>query len=243
MMANSACAPLWRWGSGFRREELEERLAALAHCRSSGPVSDAEDAHDASWHHYYSEALIAREKPGPAEPGAAFERARSLIADYSFSDPSIVRGYFATGSALKGRAMLLELQVLGLHFLCGVVVRETRDEVSETRSVFGFRYDTLEGHLESGAEWFLLSKDHASGEVSFRIQAAWRQGDMPNWWMALGFHALSRPYQRAWHRQAYQRLRTFVQAHDLPPLPRGRAIMHAWRPNVPASSPIAESET
>ena len=32
---------------------------------------------------------------------------------------------------------------------------------SSSQSVFGFRYDTLEGHIEQGFEWFLLQKRHA----------------------------------------------------------------------------------
>ena len=28
-----------------------------------------------------------------------------------------------------------------------------------------FRYDTLEGHIERGYEWFLLTKDHATGGI------------------------------------------------------------------------------
>lgn len=238
----SPCDPIWRWGRGFAPEELRERLHALPECRSSGPASDREAVSDPSWNHYYSEALIARELPGPPQAGGFFTRARSLTTDYAFSDPSIVEGHFERSSALLGRAMLLELKVLGLHFLCGVVVRAVRDESDAERSTFGFRYDTLQGHLEAGAEWFLLSKDHVTGEVRFRIEAAWRPGDIPNWWSRIGFHVLSRPYQRTWHHNAYQRLRLLVQAGDLPPLPRGRAILRPWHPPVPVEAPIREQE-
>ena len=239
MSSSDACAPVWRWGRGFEAEELQRRLRGLEQCPSSGPSSDEEAARDPSWNHYYSEAVIAQERPGPPEPGGAFQQARQLVSSYAFSDPGIVQGYFDARRALSGRPMLLELKVLGLHFLCGVVVRATRDEQLTGRSVFGFRYDTLEGHLESGAEWFLLSKDHESGAVQFRIQAAWREGNLPNWWTRLGFHALARPYQRAWHRLAYVRLRNFMKARDLPPLPHARVIMQQWRP--PLAAPSTES--
>ncbi len=232
MAASNPCAPAWRWARTFSPDELQYRLSALSQCSSSGPASDDEAARDPSWHHYYSEAVIGREPPGPPEAGGAFEQARKLVAGYEFSDPSIVRGYFDPLLELRGRPMLLELKVMGLHFLCGVVVRETRQEATKDRTLFGYRYDTLEGHLESGAEWFLLTKDHGSGDVRFRIQAAWREGTLPNWWTRIGFHAFARPYQRAWHRLAYQRLRTAIRAQNLPPLPRSRAIMHQWQPTI-----------
>lgn len=245
-MSVDACAPTWRWGRPFQQAEIDARLAGLERCPSTGPSSDAEAARDPAWNHYFSEALIAREGAGPPELGGAFQRARSYIEHYGFSDPSIVQGHFSADSELRGRRMLLELKVLGLRFLCGVAVRDTRDETNTARSVFGFRYDTLQGHAEAGAEWFLLTKDHTTGEVRFRIQAAWRQGELPNWWTEIGFHALSRRYQRAWHRNAYLRLRTFVQACDLPPLPHGRLLLQAWTPPVgpvAPDAPIAEQET
>jgi uncharacterized protein (UPF0548 family) len=136
--------------------------------------------------------------------------------------------------------MLLELKVLGLHLLCGVMVRAIRDERTAATSTWGFRYDTLEGHVEAGAEWFLLSKEHATGKVRFRIQATWHEGTLPNWWTRLGFRVLSARYQRAWHRAAYARLRALVGARDLPPLPHGRAILQPWHP--PVTSPIREHE-
>jgi uncharacterized protein (UPF0548 family) len=233
-------APVYRWGP-FSEHEVERELARLPNRASTGPSSEDAAARDSSWHHYYSEALIAREAPGLPEPGGAFERARLGITDYSFSDPDIVRAYFDRRRELQGRPMLLELKVLGLRLLCGVTVRAVRDEQTAESSSWGFRYDTLEGHVEAGAEWFLLSKEHATGEVRFRIQAAWHEGSLPNWWTRIGFHLLARRYQRAWHRAAYARLRTLVDAQNLPPLPHARVILNAWQPSV--TSPIHEHET
>lgn len=230
--------PVYRWGRRFSTQELAAELARLPERASTGPRSESEAARDPTWHHYYSEALIAREAPGPPEPGGAFERARRGIAGYAFSDPEIVRGHFDISRPLEGRPMLLELQVLGLRLLCGVMVCAVRDEQSDASSTWGFRYDTLEGHVEAGAEWFLLSKVHATGDVRFRIQAAWQAGTLPNWWTRLGFQVLSRRYQRAWHRAAYARLRALVDARDLPPLPHARVILQAWQPTVTA--PIRE---
>lgn len=73
--------------------------------------------------------------------------------------------------------MLLEVQVLGLHYLCPAVVSRVRQEPG----VFGYRYATLEGHLERGVGWVLLTKN-AHGDVTFRIEARWRKGQCPNRW-------------------------------------------------------------
>ena len=232
--------PLLRWGRGFSTLELEQQLASLPERASTGPTSESDIAADPSWHHYYSEALIALEAPGPPESGGAFEHARRGIAEYAFSDPDIVRGHFDGGRQLQGRPMLLELKVLGLHILCGVTVRAVRDEQTADTSTWGFRYDTLEGHVESGAEWFLLSKEHATGKVRFRIQATWHEGTLPNWWTRIGFNVLSARYQRTWHRAAYARLRALLGARGLPPLPRRRAILQTWQPAV--ATPIREHE-
>ena len=239
--------PRYRWGRGFSAQEVARELAHLPRRASTGPRSDSDFAGDPGWHHYYSEAVIAREPPGPPQPGGAFQRARRAITEYAFSDPDIVQGHFDAARELRGRPMVLELKVLGLHLLCGVAVRAVRDEQQPEKTVWGFRYDTLEGHVEAGAEWFLLSKEHATGEVRFRIQASWHEGTLPNWWTRLGFTLLSRRYQRAWHRQAYARLRVLLGALDLPPLPRRRAILKAWQPPIttpPSAGPsIAERET
>jgi uncharacterized protein (UPF0548 family) len=232
--------PRRRWGRGFSAEEIARELAHLPALASTGPISETDIAGDPTWHHYYSEALIALEAAGPPEKGGAFERARAAITEYAFSDPDIVQGHFDSARALEGRPMLLELKVLGLHLLCGVTVRAVRDEQTSETSTWGFRYDTLEGHVESGAEWFLLSKEHATGKVRFRIQATWHEGRLPNWWIRFGFTVLSARYQRAWHRTAYARLRRLVGARDLPPLPHRRVILKTWQP-IP-TSPIREHE-
>jgi uncharacterized protein (UPF0548 family) len=234
MASTQRIEPVYRWWRDFTPREVARELARLPERASTGPASDAETLSDPSWHHYYSEAVIAQEAEGPPHPGGAFEHARRAIVEYAFSSPDIVQGHFDPTRSLLGRPMLLELKVLGLHMLCGVTVRAVRDDPTPDVTTWGYRYDTLEGHVEAGAEWFLLSKEHGTGTVRFRIQAAWHEGTLPNWWTRAGFAVLARRYQRAWHRQAYVRLRTIVGARDLPPLPDRRAILKAWQPTMPA---------
>lgn len=109
-----------------------------------------------------------------------------------------------------------------------------RDETQADRTVFGYRYDTLRGHLERGREWFVLTKDHRSGEVSFRIEAGWLPGEFPNWWSRLGSHLFGRRYQRAWHRLAYAHLRAALRQWDATEkAARGHAAPHEGVPDAP----------
>ena len=71
--------------------------------------------------------------------------------------------------------MLLEAQVLGLHYLGAVRIAALRDHADDRGSERGFRYDTLDGHFERGCEWFVVAKDHGTGVVTFRIDAGWQR--------------------------------------------------------------------
>lgn len=219
----------WRIGRGWKEAELEARLEDL---KSLGlNFSDSFDAmtRDRGWHQYYSEAVVGRERPGRPEEEGPFGRGRIAIASYAFSDPTIVIGHFDPGVPLLGRHMLLEMRALRLlHYLAGVRVGAVRDEEEEGRSVFGFRYDTLEGHIEQGAEWFLLTKDHETGELRFRIEAAWRPGQFPNWWSRVGFSWLGPRYQRRWHYRAHALLAKLIRDPAVrPPEPDEGRLVHA----------------
>ena len=187
----------WRLLTGWSSDGLRTRLEALRHVSRNFTAEEEDMTGDRGWHHYYSEAVIAREPAGTV----LFERAKVGLSNYQFSNPRIVVAHFDPAAPLADRRILLEIKVLGLRYLCPALVTKVRDDVN----VFGFRYDTLDGHIERGLEWFLLTKN-ADGEIRFRIEARWQRGHFPNWWSRLGFMILSGPYQRRWHRQAHQRL-------------------------------------
>ena len=184
----------WRLLSSWPSRAMKARLDRLASAQLNFDGVEEEMTGDRGWHHYHSEAVIARETGDEA----CFERARVALANYQFSDRAIVTAHFDPKGPLLGRRLLLEIKVLGLHYLCPALVTRVRDE----RGSYGFRYDTLEGHIERGMEWFLLTKNDL-GEIRFRIEARWQRGDMPNWWSRLGFIVLSGHYQRKWHRRAH----------------------------------------
>lgn len=211
----------WRIGRGWSDRELAERIEAARGLPLNFTDPPEQMTAERGWNRYFSESVIAREPPGPPVPEGRFARGSVAVAAYYFSDPTIVTGHFDPAEPLLGRPMLLELKPLGvLHFLSGVVVAAVRDETGDERSVFGFRYDTLQGHIERGREWFLLTKEHATGEISFRIEAAWLPGEFPNWWSRVGFHTIGIRYQRVWHHRAHGRLHRLAHDPDLhPPTP------------------------
>lgn len=208
----------WRLLRGWTEAELAERLAGAHQLRRSFEAEEDETTPERGWNRYGSDAVVAVEPAGAPAPGGAFERAWQLVEGYAFSHPRIVRGHFIGGRALLGRHMLLELRILGLRLLGAVVVAAVRADDGAQLTVRGFRYDTLDGHFERGWEWFVVTKDHASGEVRFRIHAAWRRGDLPNAVFRLGFRLLARSYQRAWHRLAHLRLRRLLGTARREPL-------------------------
>lgn len=218
----------WRIVRGWSEAELRERLEELTALRPNFAEA-ADDPHATEdWTRYRSRSILGEEAPGRPQPHGIFERARTAIADYEFSDPDIVRGHFEPDAPLLGRRMLLELRAVRvLRYLAGVVVGEVRDEVDEAGddgSTFGFRYDTLEGHIEAGVEWFIVHKAHETGVVTFHIEASWRPAQFPNWWSRVGFALVGPRYQRRWHRHAHGRLYAIAtgRAH-----PRGRPTLGA----------------
>jgi uncharacterized protein (UPF0548 family) len=191
----------WRFMRGWSEQELLQRINALSKFdRNFDPaVADGWSAHRSS-------AIVAREKPGDPEDGGAFQRLCTAVADYEFSDPGIVTAHFNRDVPLAHRRILLEIKVLGLRYLCGAAVMKVRNEHDQKSTWFGFRYDTLQGHIERGEEWFLLTKIRETGDIRFEISARWRAGDFPNWWSRAGFKGLGAHYQRQWHMLAHRRL-------------------------------------
>jgi uncharacterized protein (UPF0548 family) len=157
---------------------------------------------------------LGSEPEGPPAADGPFLRARRAIVNFDFSDPSIVVGLFDPAAPLVGRNMLVEIKALGLHYLCGVRVTQVREDEDNGTSYFGYRFDTLVGHIESGFEWFLLVKDHQTGALEFRIEAHWKPGDFPNWWSRVGFFTVGHHFRRVWRHRAAARLRRLAYPPD-----------------------------
>lgn len=205
----------WRALRHWSNHELKTRVDGLLSAHRNFDAAEAEMTGAHGWHHYHSEALIARARAGEQ---ACFDRACVALANYQFSDPAIVLAHFDPAAPLLGRRILLEIKALGLHYLCPALVTIVRDEDTADGHVFAFRYDTMEGHIERGVEWFQLTRS-ADGAIRFRIEARWRRGELPNWWSRVGFTLLSGHYQRRWHRQAHRRMSLLAHYGSLAPPP------------------------
>jgi uncharacterized membrane protein/uncharacterized protein (UPF0548 family) len=227
---------------GWSRGELADRLVALADLHHTVPPAPLEQLDvDQGWRVEHSEAVVGREHSGPPAPDGLFERAKQALDTYAFSDPTIVEAHFDPAQPLLGRRMLLELKVLGLRYLCGVRVVDVKDEDDDHRSVFGFRYDTLAGHLERGGEWFEVTKEHATGEIRLCITSRWRLGDMPNAWTRVGFRMLAPYYRGLWLRRAHERLRALLEKSTVELTPRPARVIDEGPPTG-SLPPLAQRE-
>lgn len=216
----------YRIGHGWTDAELLDRLRALEGLGRNFVEDDDMMTGERGWNRYRSDALLTTERPGLPVNDGPFERGWLAMRSFQFSDPSIVTAHFDPEAPLLGRRMLLEVKVLGLHYLNGTVVTDVKTESTGGVTEYGFRYDTLDGHIERGAEWFILSKEHESGEIRFSIRARWRAGDLPNWWSRAGFIFLAPRYQRRWHMRAHARLQAIMRQPRMGLEPRGR-IAHS----------------
>lgn len=201
----------WRIGRGWSGAQLARYLEEVR----DRPVNFAAAPEDMTARNGWTidgiRRQIAREPAGPPVPDGPFLRARAAVVDYGFSDRRIVVGHFDRSAPLLGRDMLLEIKVFGLlRFLGGVRVTDVRDERDAARTHFGFRYDTLDGHFERDCEWFRVAKEHATGRVTFEIEARWRLGAFPTWWARVGFFLVGEKFREAWRRLAVRRMRRVV---------------------------------
>lgn len=231
---------LWRFARGWSDPEMRAYLAALR----DRPVNFDEPPESMTvangWTIDGDSASLGTEPEGPPVTDGLFRRAKQAIINYDFSDPRIVVGHFDPESPLLGRDMLLELKVLGFRFLTGVRVRDIREEVESHTTLFGFRYDTLQGHIERGFEWFLLTKDHQTGEVDFRIEAHWRLGDFPNLWSRVGFKLVGEHYRITWRHRAPDRLKALAHQPTTSPFPTPGDLAHRGQES-PQRTPAEQS--
>jgi uncharacterized protein (UPF0548 family) len=122
----------------------------------------------------YCESLPS-EPPGRPVEGGSFRIAQTLLRDYKVADPSIVRAYYDHDAPLEGRNMLLELWVGPFHAYGGCrvghVIDEQRTVEGRPVCVWGWPYQTLEGHIEQGEMSWEVWKWLDTGEVQFRVHS------------------------------------------------------------------------
>jgi uncharacterized protein (UPF0548 family) len=112
----------------------------------------------------------------------AWEIACLLVRHYEFTDPHILRAMYRYDDELLGRDMLLKGRFFGLRFYLGVrvtrVIDETRGCGAGAERVWGWRYQTLQGHLEQGRLNYEVIKNLAS--VRSRSESVATPGGPPS---------------------------------------------------------------
>jgi hypothetical protein len=174
------------------------------------PLDGRPDGH---WHVDSSDIVVGREPSGPPSPGGAWEVACLLVQLYEFTDPRLLRAVYRRDDELLGRNMLLEGRFFGLRFYFGVRVTAVIDETrgAEER-VWGWSYQTLDGHLEQGRLSYEVIKDLSTGKVIFRVSGYSRRAPIADPVVRWGFRLFGRWTQARFYRSIQRRLHDLVQA-------------------------------
>jgi uncharacterized protein (UPF0548 family) len=209
---------------------------------SGAPLDGRTDGH---WHVDSGDAVIGHEPPGPPLPGGVWESACLLVLHYEFTDPRILRAVYRRDDELLGRDMLLEGRFFGLRFYLGVrvtrVIDETRGSGVGAQHVWGWSYQTLQGHLEQGRLNYEVIKNLASGQVIFRVSGYSRRAPVSDPVIRWGFRLFGRWTQQRFYRAIQARLRHLVQAAqrgEPPPVPTVRADGLAIAPSGATPHPL-----
>jgi len=163
----------------------------------------------------YCEPLPS-EPPGEPVSGGSWEVAKQLITDYEFADPSIIRAVYKPDQPLEQRNMLLVARLWGLRFRIGVrvgdVISELRVVDGRQVRVWGWNYQTLQGHLEMGQTDYEVWKWLDRGTVEFRIHRFSRSARTGNPLVRLGFRLFGRRKAMAFAEHACKRMRLLTEA-------------------------------
>jgi len=168
------------------------------------------------WHVDSGTTVIGQEPPGPPVPGGPWHTACQLVSEYEFADGRILRAVYRGDPELLGRDMLLEGRFWGLRFYLGVritkVIDETRDAEAGPERVWGWSYQTLQGHLEQGRLAYEVIKNIGTGQVRFRVSGYSRPAPIPNPVIRWGFQLFGRWTQQRFYRNVQTRMRHLLQA-------------------------------
>jgi len=170
------------------------------------------------WHRDALVQALVSEAPGEPEPGGSWEVARRLATEYRMADPAMVRARWQ-GEALLGRVMELELRFRRLLWVrAHVRVRRVWDEERDGARVFGYEYETLPGHVETGVMDYEVYKWLADGRVEFHLHATSRPSGEGPWWARVGFRLVGRHEQVRFYFRCCARMAELVAAElEAPP--------------------------
>jgi uncharacterized protein (UPF0548 family) len=163
------------------------------------------------WHRDTLAQELPGEPPGAPVPGGPWEVARRLVTHYCMADPAIVGADWDRDAPLLGRVMELELRFHRLLWVrAHVRVRRVWDEERDGARVFGYEYETLPGHVETGAMDYEVYKWLEDGRVEFRLHARSRPSGQGPWWARFGFRLVGRHEQVRFYFGCCSRLAELV---------------------------------
>jgi uncharacterized protein (UPF0548 family) len=205
--------------AAHKRRRVHERLMALR----DRPINyDPDGPHDPAhgWRIDDYCELLPPEPPGEPVDGGPFQVAQKLLRDYKVADPAMVVAHYDHNAELEGRNMLLELKFMGLHSFAGCRVGRVKDEEREVDGrpvrVWGWPYQTLEGHIEQGEMHWEVWTWMDTGDVQFRIHSYSRGTKSGNPVMRLGFRLVGQWQRRLYLTHACQRMAALAAANERP---------------------------
>lgn len=206
-------------GGGWLLQRVDV-AAALADLRRRPVNYDPGQVSAADWHFDTHSTVVGVEGPGPPEPGGPWERACQLARDYEFCPPNIVRAAYDPAVPLRERDMLLQARFYAVHFYVGVRVTNVVDEHHDNGDrVWGWTYETLQGHLERGRMSYQVIKHHHSGRVDFVTSGYSQRTPTLSRIERLGWWLFGRWMQARFYRACSARMREHLEATSPRPAP------------------------
>ena len=186
---------------------------ALRNLRGRNVNYCPEEVDDRNWNFDTHRTTLPPERPGPPETAGSWETAAALIRDYEFSAPRVVRAIYDPTEPLLDRNMLLEGRFSALRLHLGVRVTDVVDGTRPPdQRVWGWSYDTLQGHLERGRLTYEVVKHQDSGSVEFVINAYSQPAPTLGPVLRLGWAVFGRRHQLLFYRRCGQRMNQLVRA-------------------------------
>jgi uncharacterized protein (UPF0548 family) len=122
-----------------------------------------------------------------------------------------VQAYYDHDAPLEGRDMLLELKLLVFHTFAGCRVGRVTDEQRTVNGrpvqIWGWPYQTLEGHIEQGEMHWEVWKWLDTGDVEFRVHSYSRMVGSKNPFMIIGVRLFGQRERRRYLTSACRRMR------------------------------------
>lgn len=186
-------------------------LTALASLHGRRLNYDRTEVRRPDWDFDVHRSAIADEAPGAPAPGGPWEVACELVRDYEFIPPRLVRAVYDRRTPFLGRDLLLEGRFAGLRFVMGVRITSLIEESDGEQDVWGWGYETLQGHLERGEIVYRVIKHRDTGRVEFAVSSHSQADPQLEPILAAGWALFGRRTQLRFHREIGHRIRRLVR--------------------------------